>query len=374
MRTDVDPRITDAALAVAVALALAVVIAADPIGRDDLGGYAFAAGFGAALLARRQFPRALLVTTVLAVFVYYILDLPPVGMVLPAVGALFSGAERRHTGWAVGSAIVLLAVATFFRLNGETDAAFTGYSLVTEVALSAAAVALGAAVRLAYEARERSAEIVRLTEAEARHASDTRMQQERLRIARDLHDTIGHTLSIAALHAGVAGEETDPQKRRSALDRVRASASDALRELRRTVRFLRADDGPGADAPLGLARIDEIVTVVRDSGLEMRLALNHRDLPASVDGAAFRIVQESMTNVLRHADATSVWVATDTADDTLIVRVSDDGTPPQEVREGSGIRGMRERAALVGGTLIAGPSSSGFVVRARIPLTAAEET
>ena len=368
MRPAVDPRLSDAALALAVALVLAVVIAADPAGQVAVDAYVFAGAFGAVLLLRRRFSRIVLVATVLGIFAYYTLDLPPVGMVLPAIGALFSGAEQRRTGWTIGSASVLVGVAIFFRLSESATDPLTGYSLVTELALAAASIALGSAVRLARETRERSAEVARLTEAQERHAADMRMHEERLRIARDLHDTIGHTLSVASLHAGVAAEATDAIQRADALGRVRTAASDALRELRRTVRFLRSDDAARTSATPGLTRIDEVVAAARESGLSATVDVSATGMPTSVDAAAFRIVQESLTNVLRHADATVVDVAVHVVGAELVIRVADDGRTAGPVREGSGIRGMRERAGLLGGTLDAAATPTGFVVEARIPV------
>ena len=368
MRPAVDPRVSDAALALAVALVLAVVIAADPAGQVAVDAYVFAGAFGAVLLLRRRFSRIVLVATVLGIFAYYTLDLPPVGMVLPAIGALFSGAEQRRTGWTIGSASVLVGVAIFFRLSENAAGQLTGYSLVTELALAAASIALGSAVRLARETRERSAEVARLTEAQERHAADMRMHEERLRIARDLHDTIGHTLSVASLHAGVAAEATDAIQRADALGRVRTAASDALRELRRTVRFLRSDDAARTSATPGLTRIDEVVAAARESGLSATVDVSATGMPTSVDAAAFRIVQESLTNVLRHADATVVDVAVHVVGAELVIRVADDGRTAGPVREGSGIRGMRERAGLLGGTLDAAATPTGFVVEARIPV------
>ncbi|GGD41573.1 two-component sensor histidine kinase [Microbacterium faecale] len=368
MRPAVDPRVSDAALALAVALMLAVVIAAHPAGAVALGAYAFAVAFGAILLLRRRLSRVVLVATVLGIFAYYTLDLPPVGMVLPAIGALFSGAEQRRTRWTIGSASVLVGVAIFFRLSENAAGQLTGYSLVTELALAAASIALGSAVRLARETRERSAEVARLTEAQERHAADARMHEERLRIARDLHDTIGHTLSVASLHAGVAAEATDAIQRADALGRVRTAASDALRELRRTVRFLRSDNAARTSATPGLTRIDEVVAAARESGLSATVDVSATGMPTSVDAAAFRIVQESLTNVLRHADATVVDVAVHVVGAELVIRVADDGRTAGPVREGSGIRGMRERAGLLGGTLDAAATPTGFVVEARIPV------
>lgn len=375
MRTEVAPRLSDAGLAIAMTLVLAVVVAADPAGRTSVGGYAFALGFGLALLLRRRIPRTLLLVTVLAIFAYYTLDLPPVGMVLPATGALFSAAELRQTPWAIGAAVVLLAVATVFRLI-DTDPGNTlqGYTFVTELALAAAAIALGAAVRLARDARERTAQIAALTAAEEAHAADARMQTERMQIARDLHDTIGHTLSVASLHAGVAAEATDAAASRAALDQVRAASSEALRELRRTVKVLRSDRLSDPAPVLGIASLEPVFEAARATGLrvEVELSVPSDALSRSVDAAAFRIVQESLTNVLRHAQAQRVRVVARAVDGMLSLQITDDGGPSalKNARAGAGIRGMRERAELLGGSLEAHPAPGGFVVDARIPARA----
>ena len=376
MRSEVNPRLADIGLAIAMALVLAVVVASDPVGRGAIGSYAFALGFGLLLLFRRRLPRTVLIVTLLAIFAYYTLDLPPVGMVLPATGALFSAAEQRRTVWAVGAAAVLLAVATYFRLDGsEPGAALNGYTFVTELALAAAAIALGAAVRLAREARERSARIAALTASEEALAAAGRMQAERVQMARDLHDAIGHTLSVAALHASVAAEATDAVSSRAALDQVRAATTDALRELRRTVKVLRADRQPETAPPLGLASIDTVIDTARAAGLrvETELSVASDALSRSVDAAAFRIVQESVTNVLRHADAATVRITARAVDGVLSVRVTDDGRAGSRraaTVPGAGIRGMKERAALLGGTLDAHPAPGGFVVAAEIPTRA----
>lgn len=374
MRSEVDPRLTDLVLAIAMALVLAVVIAADAPSPGAIGGYAFAVGLSLLLLVRRRLPRLLLIVTVLAVFAYYTLDLPPIGMVLPAVGALFSAAELRRTFWAVGAATVLLAVATYFRLDGsEPDSTLNGYTFVTEVALAAAAIALGTAVRLAREARERTAQIAALTASEAALAAEGRVQAERLSMARDLHDTIGHTLSVAALHAGVAGEATDDEEARAAIEQVRAATADALRELRRTVKVLRDDRQPDPAPVLGLASIDVIVDAARTAGLRVDVdqRVTPESLSRSTDAAAFRIVQESITNVLRHAHAKTVTLTIHEEHGSLAIRVADDGrTQDQRIAAGTGIRGMKERAERLGGMLEARTSPNGFVVTARIPMGA----
>lgn len=378
MRSEVNPRLADAGLAIAVTLVLAVVIAADPAGRISFGGYAFAIGFGVLLLVRRRLPRTTLIVTLLAIFTYYTLDLPPVGMVLPAIGALFSAAEQHRTFWAVGSAAVLLTVATYFRLDGsETEATLNGYTFVTELALAAAAIALGAAVRLTRESRDRSAQIAALTAAEESHAADARMQAERMQIARDLHDTIGHTLSVASLHASVAAEAPDAAAALPALDQVRTATSDALRELRRTVKVLRSDALSTPQPVLGLASLDSVFAAARAVGLrvETEVSVTSDALSRSVDAAAYRIIQESLTNVIRHAGASTVRVTARETLGTLSLRIVDDGKDSRGWSgAGAGIRGMQERAELLGGTLTAQPAPGGFIVDAKIPARAEGES
>ena len=369
----VDPRVTDVALALAMALVVAVVIAvdADAVRRTGPGAYLFAAGFGALVLLRRRAPRTVLVVTVLAVFVYYALGFAPIGMALPAVAALYSAAEMRHTGWAVGAGVTLVGVSTYFRLTDDaTEDQLTPYDLVTNVALVAAAIALGVAVRLTHQARVYEA-----------RAAEQRLQAERLRIARDLHDVVGHNLSVIALHSGVAAEAVgrDDDAARGALEHVRGATSGTLRELRATVRVLRGPVGDArpADAqhdpaPSGLAGVDLLAGPARAAGLDVDLALEVPSgvLDGAIDAAAYRIVQESLTNVLRHAGATHVTVTARIAGGRLVLQVADDGrgAGPGLV-PGSGLSGMRERVALLGGELTTGDApGGGFRVAADLPL------
>jgi len=376
-----SPWVGDVVLALASTLVVAVVIAADPSGQGDAGAaaYLFAVGFGALVLLRRRAPRTMLVLTFLGVCAYYALGFAPIGMVLPAVAALFSAAERGRTGWAVGTGAVLIAVATYFRVADENDdpgVALTAYDLVTNVALTAAAVALGVAVRLAREAREHAALVRDLTAEQEARAAHERLQNERLRIARDLHDTVGHHLSVVALHAGVADEAVgrDDDAARDALARVREAASGTLDELRATVKVLR-DPAPGSASPgrpavLGLRGLDALLEPVRAVGLHVESEV---DVPPgavsdATDAAAYRIVQEALTNVVRHAGAHHVRVAAVVADGVLRVSVTDDGRGSAEAVPGAGIAGMRERTLLLGGTFSAADSpGGGFAVVAELP-------
>lgn len=368
-RVIVDPRVTDVVLAIAMALVVAVVIAADPdaAAHAGPGAYLFAAGFGALVLLRRRMPRTMVVLTVLGVFAYYTLQFAPIGMALPAVAALYSAAEMRRTGWAVGGGAVLVAVATYYRVTGTQEEYLTPYDLVTNLALVAAAIALGVAVRLSREARVHEA-----------HAAEQRLQAERLRIARDLHDVVGHNLSVIALHSGVASEAVgrDDDAARGALEHVRRATSGTLHELRSTVRVLRApvggDAASPAPAPTGLAGVGALAASARATGLRVDTEIDVPDgvLDGAIDAAAYRIAQESLTNVLRHAAASRVSVSARVSGGLLTIRVADDGrgAGPRLV-PGSGISGMRERVALLGGTLTTGDApDGGFVVAAGLPL------
>src|SRR5699024_2673925 len=136
---------------------------------------------------------------------------------------------------------------------------------------------------------------------------------------------------------------------------------------------LRSDDVTDADAPPGLARIDELADAAREAGREVSVDVTSAPLPASVDAAAFRIIQESLTNVLRHADAMRIAVTATMTNAELAIRVADDGSGAAPIREGAGIRGMRERANLLGGRLTAAAGDAGFAVEARIPLAENDE-
>nr|WP_246256051.1 sensor histidine kinase [Isoptericola halotolerans] len=384
-------------LALAMTLVLAVVVAADAAGTlgagaatgHGPGAYLFAAGVGALVLLRRRAPVLMLVATVLAIFAYHLLGHAPIGMALPAVAALYFAAELGRMRWAVGAGTVLIVVGTSIRVtDDDPSAALTVDDLVTNVALVAAAVALGTAVRLTRAARRHTEEVRALTEAERSRAADQRLQHERMRIARDLHDVVGHNLSIVALHTGVATEAVgrDDDAARTALRHVREATSGTLHELRATVRVLRRplhptglpdpetpgahhrDVLPAATGPAGLAAL---VEPVRASGVQVstRVEVPAGSIDATVDAAAYRIVQESLTNVLRHSRARAALVRLSVADGRLRITVSDDGTGAgAPLPAGAGIAGMSERAALLGGTLTAGAGpDGGFRVVAELP-------
>ena len=230
-----------------------------------------------------------------------------------------------------------------------------------------------------------AAEVVRLRgeriiETRATRALDARRRasEERLQMARDLHDVIGHNISLINVQAGVGLDlmDTQPEQARAALAAIKTVSKDALDELRTMLGALRQgdEDAPRAPAP-GLDRVDELVELTRAAGIPVTVQTvgEARPLPAAVDLAAYRIVQESLTNVARHAGEATATVRLTHGPDRLDVEIRDDGhaaaTNGSFQGSGSGIAGMRQRADALGGRLEAGPCpGGGFVVTAHLPL------
>ncbi|SFQ64775.1 Signal transduction histidine kinase [Amycolatopsis arida] len=349
--------------------------------KPGLVAYAFAVGIGAVLLVRRKYPVVTLVGTLLLLFGYYLLGYSAIGVAVPAAAALYSAAEYGRLRLAIGAAVFLVIGSSAYRvLEGDDPAYLFGYELVSNVALLAATIALADSVR---SRRKWRAELeLRMAEAEREREREQarRLEQERLRVARDLHDVLTHTISVISLHTDVAREvlRTDPDTAEDSLRAVRAASSDAVRGLQSTLDLLRMRGGDGSEPadrhPVGgLDRLDAIVRSATDAGLDVsvRTEGQPRPLPVAVDTAAYWIVQESLTNVLRHAGARHVSVELRYGPDELAVRIADDGRGERggRARDGWGIVGMRERAGLVGGQLRAGGNGAGgFVVQALLPL------
>jgi signal transduction histidine kinase len=223
----------------------------------------------------------------------------------------------------------------------------------------------------------------------ARHADAMRTQAaaqavvaERLRIARELHDVIAHSIGIIAIQAGMGRRviDTQPAQARAALDTIEVTSRETLAGLRRTLTSLRrAEPGPAHDeaqlgpAP-GLADLDRLTASTLDAGVrvDVRWPGPRHPLPADVDLSAFRIIQEAVTNVVRHAGTGACQVIIDQDGDELTLEILDNGTGSAEPGVGYGIIGMRERASLLHGQLDAGPRpEGGFLVTARLPVPAA---
>lgn len=372
--------VIDASLGAAVALALALIIATNEGGSrpPDVLAYLFAIGFGAVMLLRRRMPRTVLVLSVLAVFAYYTLDYPQIGVAVPVLAALFSAAEAGLTTWSVGAATGVFAVSMFYRVydGGEAVGFLLGYESVSNIALFAAAIALGFGVRARRIRTAQQAEIVRLTESQLAREAELRMQTERERLSRELHDTVGHTMSVISLQASVGAEAVGRDDRAvgDALDRIRSASTRSLRELRSMVRLLRSPADPDETRGiLSLSSVPELVDAAQGAGVEVStdITASPSELSAPVDAAAYRVIQESITNVVRHAGATRAQVTVGISDGRLHVRVSDNGrgsAPGRSANGGYGVAGMSDRVRLLGGSLTTrSAAGAGFTVEATIP-------
>jgi signal transduction histidine kinase len=218
----------------------------------------------------------------------------------------------------------------------------------------------------------------RLQEAERTREEEAlrRVDEERIRIAREVHDIVAHGLSVVTVQAqaGLSTIESDTGQTRSSLETIRDTGKDALTELRSMLDVLRTGetDAP-RDPSAGLADLEDLAETVREAGIAVDVALEGETghLPEFIGLSAYRIVQEALTNVMRHSEATRVDVVVRVGATDLFIEVTDDGQSSQagESEPGHGIAGMRERAAALGGTFSAGPrDSGGFRVVATIPL------
>lgn len=354
--------LADVALAAAVG-ALAVTTAA--FGRDTGAvDYALVVLSSAVLAFHRVAPRTVAVTAAACGAGYVLHAHPGPLSALPVFVAVATTASAGHRGGA--------AVASGAFLGAWLATGPTSHDVIERTALLAGwflcAVVAGQADRnwQAY---------LRQTERRALEAERTREEaalrragEERLRIARELHDSLTHSISIVKLQAGVAvhlarkrGEEVPP-----ALLAIQDASGEAMRELRATLEILRSEDEPAGTPAL-------LVERACAAGLTAELAVTgeERPLTAAVDRAVYRIVQEALTNAARHAGPAKVSVRLDYGDDELAIRVEDDGSadPARPPAPGVGLTGMRERVTALGGTLHTGPRpEGGFAVRARLPL------
>jgi signal transduction histidine kinase len=380
--------------AIAVAIGMRIFVSAQRDGQPPrVPAYVVAVLIAALLPARRQAPLGVLLATVALLIVYHALGSPGISPVIPLAVPLYAAAVAGHLRWAAGAAVVVMTAAVLFTVfQDDLTTATSVTQLLPQAALLASLILLGETVRsrraLAREARRAARHAVLDREREA----TSRVTEERLRIARELHDVLAHTLAGAAIQASVAADTLtdDPATSRAAVDSVRASCREARTELAATVGVLRADprrDGirPGDRAPVpGLAQLDGLLDLARHAGLRVALTYQGepRELPPVVDMTAYRIVQESLTNVVRHAVAGSVGVDLAYRPTELLLSIVDDGrgtggrpAHPAGGEGGFGILGMRERAAAIGGRLLAGDhSDGGFQVVAALPATMATGT
>jgi signal transduction histidine kinase len=332
------------------------------------------------LVARRRFPGTVVALCVASGLAFAALFLPPFFLGPALLVAVYSVAAygRRWVSLA-GLVVAELGLAAVWltpaMLERSTFLLFMGVIAVFWV--------LGRFVgdRQLYAAQleERTAELEQAREELARRA----VTEERLRLARELHDVVAHAMSVIAVQSGVGAHvaDTQPEEAARALAAIEATSRAALEELRRLLGVLREEDEPQGDlAPVpGLADLEGLLAELAKAGLAVKLQVNgtRPPLPAGVDLSAYRIVQEALTNVVKHAGPTRAQVVVDFRDHDVRVEVTDDGrgavTSVSDGRAGTGhgLIGMRERVQAFGGDLEVGPRpDGGFRVAARLPLAA----
>ncbi|MGP4001079.1 sensor histidine kinase [Streptomyces sp. 8N706] len=331
----------------------------------------------AVLLVRHRYPRVAVFGASAAAMLYLGAGYPLGPILFSVVIACFTAivAGHRPAAW---SALVmlwaghLLIAHWLYRWLPPGDDGPAPWD--QEGVIAAWAVAIVAGSELARVRRERTAR----ERAEREEAERRRADEERLRIARELHDVLAHSISVINIQAGVglALLDQQPEQARTALTTIKAASKEALGEVRQVLDTLRTPgDAPRSPAP-GLARLPELTEQASGAGLTVDVTTEgvRTELPAGVDLAAFRIVQEALTNVVRHSGSRTARVLLSHEPRQLEIRVDDDGpvTAGGDSGGGNGLVGMRERAAALGGTLQAGPRpDGGFRVLARIPLGAA---
>ena len=319
-----------------------------------------------ALVARRRHP-------VLVLWVTFATTFAPSGTGLTHVSFLVAffvaaTAGKRYPAW--------LALALTFVWTIWLAPLAYGYAVPANDALALAGWLL--AVAIAAEATRIRGERAAVTRASRQLDQRRQQSEERLRIARDLHDVIGHNISLINVQASMGLDlmDSQPERARAALTAIKSASKEALQELRTMLTPLRGDDDAASRSPApGLARLPELIELTRAAGLgvEVEITGTAPPLPAAVHLAAYRIIQESLTNVARHAGRARVTVRVSYDDADVHVEIDDDGTAsaegPAAIGTGSGITGMRERATALGGDLSAGfRRGGGFRVSARLPV------
>jgi signal transduction histidine kinase len=338
-----------------------------------VAAYLLLAVGGAALIARRRYPVGVLAVT-LAVAIWPGESAQSGVVWLALIVAFFTAVQARQRAAAIAS-LVIGYVSSIWPpwLIGTRGHATAGFA----VGLAVFLLLLLAVAEVIRARGQRTAALERSRQEELRR----RASEERMRIARDLHDVVAHNISVINVQANTALYLMDrqPDRARSALTTINEVSKQALVELRSVLGVLRMVDesAPLAPAP-GLARLSELADTAAAAGLTARVEESGQraPLPADVDLAAYRIVQEALTNSARHSGGANATIRIGYREDALVIEVDDDGPsrpperPPGQLGgTGSGIAGMTERAAALGGTLQAGPRpAGGFAVRAWLPL------
>ncbi|WP_433826531.1 sensor histidine kinase [Actinoplanes sp. CA-015351] len=354
--------------------AAALTLAGVPAGLAVTGGNVdavftgpLAVSLALAMLLAHRWPRSVLIFCLLSVFAFRSAGLIEYSAIWPATAAFVAVALSGR----MRSAVAIGAFSVVYWANWDVTVgshsmnwmfAHLGAETLVLATSLAGATAYRNQSRWRIEVAHRITQDERQREIEARR----RRAEERVEIARDLHDVVSHTLAVVGVHLNVAMDsfEADPEEARASLKLAQEVRNRAMVDLKALVGVLREGEVPALES------LEQLVEQVRAAG--MTVSLNEFgdavEVPAPVATAVYRVVQESLTNTVRHAGATRAAVTLRYSPTRVVVDVQDDGKAAAEVVDGHGIAGMRERVAALGGALTAGPGNAGFTVRASIPI------
>ncbi|MEV6342442.1 histidine kinase [Actinoplanes sp. NPDC051851] len=340
-----------------VYLLVAATLVGVPAGLAMTGGntraemtVSLAASLVLLVLAARRWPRTALILSVLLIAAWRSARLIDTGWVWPATAIFVMTVLAGRIRTAAGTAAIALAYGLTWDWVVSRHSSDWAFAHVGGEALWLAAVLAGV---VAYVSNRREREV----NARRRRA------EERVEIARDLHDVVSHTLAVVGVHLNVALDafDDDPEEAREALKLAQEVRGGAMTDLKTLIGVLRADRPPA---------LEQLVDRTRDAGLAVSMEEfgTPVELPEPVTTTIYRVVQEALTNTVRHAGASRTWITLRYAPHSVLVDVRDDGRGSPGHQDGNGITGMRERVAALGGALTAGPGDSGFTVRATLPL------
>jgi signal transduction histidine kinase len=359
---------------IAIAVAAATALIADGVRRGEalgVGDWVLAVLAAAPLIWRVRAPLTVLLLVMAGVIAcvaaFEPADVAVFVVMIPLYTVAELGGRRRSLAVGLGTAVVLVAVLVAFESGGTF-----GQEDWLRLVLAAGALVLGDTVRsrraLAAAELERVARQAWEREQEGRR----RVAGERLRIARELHDTLAHALVAINVRAGVAVHLADGGGDPQALAEIKDLSAEALGDLRATLSLLRDEQDAAPTSPaLDLAAVSALVERAKVAGVDVSadVSLNGTTIPSPIGQAGFRIVQEAVTNILRHAGASSASVRVVSSGNALEIDVTDDGRGGPVSDDGHGLRGMAERAVALGGEVAAGPGpAGGWRVHARLPL------
>lgn len=377
-RSRVDPQLVDIALVGAVVLASTLSLAGP---ESQTSGSALRWSLGVAvalpLLARRRAPEAALIAIAAVAVAQTLLlrEMPGFGAFLALLGGGYS--VGAHSPLAIGLAAMAVCLAAITVVGAVVEPLSAEGVVIPFVYLGAA----WGAGRLVAARSARVDEMVATTERLVREGAEREraiLVDERARISRELHDVVAHAVTTMVLQAGAAQTELGDRHpgTQTRLATIESSGRQALDELRRVLTVMRDPDASGVQEPMpGIGDLPALVEHTRSSGIGVDLSVEiRRDLPPGLDLTVYRIVQEALTNVLRHASASRVTISISEHERAVVIDVADDGRGPEGggtiVGSGRGLIGMRERAALFGGSVEAGPDPEhgGFRVWARLSI------